>query len=87
MSEINESLKNSRKIVIKIGSNTLAKADGTINIDFMLDFAAQCASLINQGKQIILVSSGAQVAGVSTTKEWARKRTFITARLCVQSDR
>ena len=74
MSEINESLSKARKIVIKIGSNTLAKADGTTNIDFMLDFAEQCASLIKQGKQIILVSSGAQVAGVSTTKEWARKK-------------
>ena len=74
MSEISESLKSARKIVIKIGSNTLAKPDGTINIEFMLDFAAQCAELIKQGKQLILVSSGAQVAGVSTTKEWARKK-------------
>ena len=74
MSEISESLKSARKIVIKIGSNTLAKADGTINIDFMLAFAEQCAQLIKQGKQLILVSSGAQVAGVSTTKEWARKK-------------
>ena len=74
MNKISESLKDSRKIVIKIGSNTLAKPDGTINIDFMLDFAGQCAQLIKQGKQLILVSSGAQVAGVSTTKEWARKK-------------
>ena len=74
MNKISESLKDSRKIVIKTGSNTLAKTDGTTNIDFMLDFAAQCASLISQGKQLILVSSGAQVAGVSTTKEWARKK-------------
>ena len=74
MGKISESLKNSRKIVIKIGSNTLAKPDGTINIEFMLDFAEQCAALIKQGKQIILVSSGAQVAGVSTAKEWARKK-------------
>ena len=74
MNKISESLKDSRKIVIKIGSNTLAKPDGTINIDFMLDFATQCAQLIKQGKQLILVSSGAQVAGVSTTKEWARKK-------------
>ena len=36
----------------------------------MISFASQCAALIKQGKQIILVSSGAQVAGVSTTKEW-----------------
>lgn len=74
MSKINESLKKARKIAIKIGSNTLAKADGTINTDFMAEFAQQCAALIKEGKQIILISSGAQVAGVSTTKEWARKK-------------
>jgi len=71
---ISKSLKNARKIVIKIGSNTLAKADGTQNTEFMADFAKQCASLTKEGKQIIIVSSGAQVAGVSTTKEWARKK-------------
>ena len=74
MSKISESLQNARKIVIKIGSNTLAKSDGTTNLNFMMSFANQCAALIKQGKQIILVSSGAQVAGVSTLKEWARKK-------------
>ncbi len=74
MSKINESLKKARKIAIKIGSNTLAKADGTINTEFMAEFAQQCGALIKEGKQIILISSGAQVAGVSTTKEWARKK-------------
>ena len=72
--EISEKIKKARKIVVKIGSNTLAKADGTINTEFMINFAQQCASLIKMGKQVILVSSGAQVAGVSTTKEWARKK-------------
>ena len=71
---IQQSIKNARKIVVKIGSNTLAKQDGTQNTEFMANFAAQCASLINQGKQIILVSSGAQVAGVSTVNGWARKK-------------
>ena len=74
MGNINTALQNARKIVIKIGSNTLAKSDGTTNLDFMMSFANQCAALIKQGKQIILVSSGAQVAGVSTLKEWARKK-------------
>ena len=74
MSKISDALNNARKIVIKIGSNTLAKSDGTTNLDFMMSFAQQCAALIKQGKQIILVSSGAQVAGVSTLKEWARKK-------------
>ncbi len=73
-SPIKNALLNARKIVIKIGSNTLAKADGTQNTDFMHDFARQCKSLIEKGKQIVVVSSGAQVSGVSTLKEWARKK-------------
>ena len=71
---IAKALKDARKIVIKIGSNTLAKADGTQNTEFMASFAAQCKALVNQGKQIVVVSSGAQVSGVSTLKEWARKK-------------
>ncbi|MCR5607079.1 MAG: glutamate 5-kinase [Treponema sp.] len=67
-------INDARKIVIKIGSNTLAKADGTINIEFMKSFAAQCADLIKKGKQIVLVSSGAQVSGVSAIHGWARRR-------------
>ena len=71
---IAKALKDARKIVIKIGSNTLAKADGTQNTEFMASFAAQCKALVNQGKQIVVVSSGAQVSGVSALKEWARKK-------------
>lgn len=71
---IKKVLADARKIVIKIGSNTLAKADGTQNTDFMQNFARQCKNLIDSGKQIVVVSSGAQVSGVSTLKEWARKK-------------
>ena len=66
-------LKKARKIVVKIGSNTLAKSDGKINIPFMESFAAQCAQLMEDGKQIVIVSSGAQVAGLSTIDRWERK--------------
>lgn len=72
--EISNTLNKARKIVIKIGSNTLAKSDGTQNIEFMQNFARQCKSLIDIGKQVAIVSSGAQVCGVSTTKKWARKK-------------
>ncbi len=71
---ISEEIRKARKIVIKIGSNTLALPDGTQNTQFMLDFARQCRALIDQGKQIVVVSSGAQVSGVSTLHEWARKK-------------
>ena len=71
---LSQVIQNSRKIVIKIGSNTLAKADGTMNTDFMNSFAIQCADLIHSGKQVVIVSSGAQVAGVSTLDRWNRKK-------------
>jgi glutamate 5-kinase len=71
---IRKVIADARKIVIKVGSNTLAKSDGTINPEFMADLAGSCASLIKQGKQIVLVSSGAQVAGVSTLDRWSRKK-------------
>jgi glutamate 5-kinase len=67
-------INGARKIVIKIGSNTLAKSDGIINGVFMDDFAAQVAGLMATGKQIVLVSSGAQVAGLSTLDRWSRRR-------------
>lgn len=71
---ITKLIADARKIVIKLGSNTLAKADGTINEPFMKEFASQCVDLIREGKQLVLVSSGAQVAGLSTLDRWARKK-------------
>ena len=71
---IADAIAGARKIVIKIGSNTLAKADGTINTDFMDGFAAQCSYLIARSKQLVIVSSGAQVAGMSALNRWTRKK-------------
>jgi glutamate 5-kinase len=67
-------IKEARKIVFKFGSNTLADKDGKINTAFLEELADQTAALIKQGKQIVIVSSGAQVAGLSTMGRWARKR-------------
>ncbi len=66
-------IKNSKKIVIKIGSNTLANADGSINKEFLSELGDQVAGLIKRGKQIVLVSSGARIAGVATIGKWMRK--------------
>ena len=71
---IQQTIQDAKKIVIKFGSNSLAKEDGTINIDFMNTLAASCASLMKSGKQVIVVSSGAQVAGLSSINGWAHKK-------------
>jgi len=71
---ISELIAKSRKIVIKIGSNTLADAEGKVNRAFLAEFAEQAAALLKAGKQLVIVSSGAQVAGLSTIGNWARKK-------------
>lgn len=70
---IPELLADARKIVFKFGSNTLAGNEGRINDAFLEEFAEQASALIAGGKHIVIVSSGAQVAGLSTMDKWARK--------------
>ena len=67
-------LADARKIVIKFGSNTLAGSEGHINAPLLGEYADQIAALMGTGKQVVVVSSGAQVAGLSTMDRWARKR-------------
>jgi glutamate 5-kinase len=67
-------LADARKVVFKFGSNTLADGNGRINPVFLTEFADQAAAFKRNSKQIIIVSSGAQVAGLSTMDKWARKR-------------
>jgi len=71
---IKKLIADSKKIVIKFGSNTLAGKDGKINSAFLKEFAEQAEALLKSGKQIVIVSSGAQVAGLSKMDKWARKK-------------
>jgi glutamate 5-kinase len=71
---IQKLIDEARKIVFKFGSNTLAGKEGRINFSFLEEFAGQAAELMAKRKQIVIVSSGAQVAGLSTMDKWARKK-------------
>lgn len=68
-----ETIQNSKKIVIKIGSSTITSEDGTIDKDFIKDLSLQVKTLMDNGKRVIIVSSGARIAGVSTIGKWSRK--------------
>ena len=46
---IKEAIDGARKIVLKIGSNTLVHSDGSINTEFLTSFADVCAGLIKKG--------------------------------------
>jgi glutamate 5-kinase len=54
-----------KKIAIKIGSNVLTKADGTIDTDSLSNLVDQIAALYNKGIEIVLISSGAVASGRS----------------------
>ena len=73
MGAISDLLKDSRKIVIKIGSNTLSREDGTVNREAMHNIVDQIFELMKQNKQIIIVSSGAGVCGIAAINKWQRK--------------
>ncbi|MDR2447821.1 MAG: glutamate 5-kinase [Treponema sp.] len=67
-------IAEARKIVIKIGSNTLADKNGRISVSFLESLAEQMSELFRLNKQIVVVSSGAQIAGLSTLDKWERKK-------------
>ncbi len=52
-----------KKITIKIGSNVLAKPDGTLNVSRIAHLVDQIAFLRKNGVEVVVVSSGAVAAG------------------------
>ena len=50
---------NAKRIVVKVGSSTLCYANGHLNLERIERLVRQLSDLANQGKEVILVSSGA----------------------------
>ena len=73
MKQLKETIQNSRKIVIKIGSNVLSDENGAVNRQVMHNIVEQVNDLIGMGKQVILVSSGAGICGVGAINKWSRR--------------
>lgn len=55
-----------RKIVVKVGSNVLSQSDGSPDLDQMKNLVHQIAEIKRDGKEIILISSGAVAFGRSS---------------------
>ena len=56
---------NYHRIIIKIGSNVFTKSDGLPDIERIGNIVKQIAAIKKQGKEVILVSSGAVASGRS----------------------
>lgn len=58
-----------KKITVKVGSNVLAKADGTLDVARIANLVDQISQLHKNGVEVVLVSSGAVAAGRAVMKE------------------
>lgn len=59
-----ENITGARRIVVKVGTSTLTHATGKLNLLRIEKLVRELSDLANQGKEIILVSSGAVAAGM-----------------------
>ncbi|WP_305768195.1 glutamate 5-kinase [Candidatus Epulonipiscium viviparus] len=66
-------LANAKKIVIKIGSNTISNSKGFINEHFIKNLCEEVAFLKQKGKEVVIVTSGAKISGISAINKWSRK--------------
>ncbi|TSB46652.1 glutamate 5-kinase [Alkalicoccobacillus porphyridii] len=52
-----------QRIVVKIGSSSLTKTNGSLSLEKLTEHVGALAALKNQGHEVILISSGAVAAG------------------------
>ncbi len=74
----------SEKITIKIGSNVLTANDGQLDMSMITHLVDQIAELHKNGKEIVLVSSGAVAAGRSMVS-FNKKADTVTERQVLSS--
>ena len=67
-----QELTKAKRIVIKVGTSTLNYDTGKLNISRIEHLVRELSDLANQGKEIILVSSGAVGAGLERMKKNTR---------------
>jgi len=61
-------IEAAQRIVVKIGSSTLISSAGKLRTEWLSRFVADIATLASQGKELILVSSGAVALGRNKLK-------------------
>ncbi len=71
-----EELKDAHRIVIKVGTSTLTYETGKINFTRIDKLARIISDLSNQGKEVVLVTSGAIGVGVDKLKLPERPKTI-----------
>lgn len=71
-----EILKNIQKIVVKVGTSTLTKEDGNLNIEKIKKIVSELSNLSDKGYDVVLVTSGAVGAGMGRLNMTERPKTL-----------
>lgn len=79
MSGTREAIASARRIVVKVGSSSLAADDGHLSSSAVTRLAEVVAGLRASGRQVILVTSGAIAAGIGPMGLAHRPRDLATA--------
>ncbi len=88
MTEVYERIKNSKRIVVKIGTSTLTYENGKVNIRKFDQIARVISDINNSGREVVLVSSGAggvamgKLGYSEKPKDMARKQAFAAVGQC-----
>ncbi len=69
-------IKNISRMVIKIGTSTLTHSGGKLNFDRFEKLARVISDLMNSGKEIVLVSSGAIAVGATIVNRTSKPGTL-----------
>ncbi|MDD3404111.1 MAG: glutamate 5-kinase [Hespellia sp.] len=81
--KLRESLKDKKRIVIKVGSSTITYPEtGNINLDKLEKFVRVLINLLNRGKEVIVVSSGSIPIGRTKLGLSAGEMTDATKKAC-----
>lgn len=65
---LRDNIKDVKRIVVKVGTSTLTYENGNINLTRIEKLTRVLSDMMNSGKEVVLVSSGAIGVGVSKLK-------------------
>jgi len=83
MDEMRESLSKKQRIVVKVGSSTIThEATGNINFAKLEKLVRILTDLHNQGKEVVLVTSGAVAVGRKSIGMQERPKTLSEKQAC-----
>lgn len=61
--DLRNQLKGARRVVVKVGSQVLCKPDGNLDAAVLVALCRDLARLLDEGREVLLVSSGAVASG------------------------